>query len=979
MRPTWVVFLALAVTLPLRAADDALAFTRVLQRDAIEALALLPAAARRAVRDQIERYDCIEVRRAEATVVDANTVRVELDATGVTIGGHRVVETLPRLWIVRKAEGKTVSVVPLERDGARRVAAAADSERPRLVAELLREPGIDRARLTWELANESTEGAYPRWLADEAHRMAIELGDPALLSFTLQMLSLHMRDPDIVTDAYAAAAASEDTDALCGALFSLAFNVWHSGDLELATRLFAASADLTPWLRDPRKGLMALYMAGLLRQIAGRLTEVLETAHELEASSVRYGWEEGRLKAAMQLGQLYSAVKDKDTSQHYYQMVLASPVADETTRIYAIFNTGVWQLETGDVVQAERTMRRAIAEGRGAIPRLAHAHMRSTLAQLLMNHGRLAEAEPLLVQAVAEVSADDEKGFAFSAAVNLGNLRLLQGDAHEALCQARMAVAASAEKTLNLQVHEHGPAKLLAARALRKLGRDAEALAELDDALMAIETKRAALSLDPLTSTAFFHRETDTYVERVAIHAHAGRAEEALAAAERMKARVLNDLVHMKSNDPRLAMTDEERAREDALEDAIVQLNRAIGRAPGKAAALRAKLTDAREKLRRFRTMTAVLYAGSFTAPVEERPLPAKLPSSLRTSAIVEYVVTDEETIAIVLAPERDGQRTARVHVLPIQRAALTKRVEALVRAVEQRDLLYGEAARALHELLLQPLGESVAGAPMLCIIPDDVLWKLPFQVLQAGDGRHLAERTDLFYAPSLSVLQQTAAKPRPKSGGTVLALANPLLGAGTVSLARAVYRDPDLGPLPDAEEEVQALRGIYGKERTKIYVRGAARESVLKREVASAAIVHLATHGIADARAPMHSALFLSSSGDEKEDGVLEAREILELPLNARLAVLSACDTARGGIAHGEGVIGLAWALLGAGCPTTVASQWKTDSAATAALMIDFHQHLAAGATTAGALRAAQKERMRAAGHGHPFYWGPFIVIGAP
>jgi CHAT domain-containing protein len=124
-----------------------------------------------------------------------------------------------------------------------------------------------------------------------------------------------------------------------------------------------------------------------------------------------------------------------------------------------------------------------------------------------------------------------------------------------------------------------------------------------------------------------------------------------------------------------------------------------------------------------------------------------------------------------------------------------------------------------------------------------------------------------------------------------------------------------------------------------------------------------------------MYSGLVFSN--DEENDGILEAREVADMTLGADLAVLSACDTASGRISQGEGMVGLSWAFLAAGCPTTVVSQWRADSAATAKLMIEFHRRMTQGHTPAEALRGAQKSLMRSEAHWHPYYWAPFIVVG--
>jgi CHAT domain-containing protein len=118
----------------------------------------------------------------------------------------------------------------------------------------------------------------------------------------------------------------------------------------------------------------------------------------------------------------------------------------------------------------------------------------------------------------------------------------------------------------------------------------------------------------------------------------------------------------------------------------------------------------------------------------------------------------------------------------------------------------------------------------------------------------------------------------------------------------------------------------------------------------------------------------------------VLEAREIMQMDLKADLVVLSACETARGHISAGEGVIGLTWALFVAGTPTSVVSQWEVDSASTATLMLAFHralksEPLESGSTftTARAMQRAELQLLRSPQYAHPFYWAGFVVVGDP
>ena len=95
-----------------------------------------------------------------------------------------------------------------------------------------------------------------------------------------------------------------------------------------------------------------------------------------------------------------------------------------------------------------------------------------------------------------------------------------------------------------------------------------------------------------------------------------------------------------------------------------------------------------------------------------------------------------------------------------------------------------------------------------------------------------------------------------------------------------------------------------------------------------------------------------------------MTAEEVAGLDLRGcELAVLSACETGRGQIAGGEGVIGLQRAFHEAGARRVVASLWKVDDDATRRLMEQFYTALSArgrpARTRCSAARAAQLEML--------------------
>jgi CHAT domain-containing protein len=142
--------------------------------------------------------------------------------------------------------------------------------------------------------------------------------------------------------------------------------------------------------------------------------------------------------------------------------------------------------------------------------------------------------------------------------------------------------------------------------------------------------------------------------------------------------------------------------------------------------------------------------------------------------------------------------------------------------------------------------------------------------------------------------------------------------------------------------------------------------------------VLHLATHGVLDEASPLYSHLVLSRSPDGEEGGRLEAWEIMRMKLDADLVVLAACETGRGRIAPGEGMIGMMWALFAAGARSMVVSQFRVESRSATSLLVAFHTRVAGGGDSKAAqLRAAALTLLHNPKYGHPYYWSGFILVG--
>ena len=310
-----------------------------------------------------------------------------------------------------------------------------------------------------------------------------------------------------------------------------------------------------------------------------------------------------------------------------------------------------------------------------------------------------------------------------------------------------------------------------------------------------------------------------------------------------------------------------------------------------------------------------------------------------------------------------------------VERRLLQKQIPMVSGLVEARD---GSELPALGVLYDELLADALAVVPeevtSLTVVPDGLLYDVPFAALRPSpQAEPLASRFALTMAPSVTSMMKWRARP-PASSGRVLALG--LSGLGTTVASRdggTLQTGVDLGRLERAEEEVRAIAEIVGDADVRIG-NTATERSFKTSAFEDLGVVHFATHAIMDRDHPERSAVVLASASDD-EDGLLQVREIVGLPLDGKVVVLSACSGATGTAIRGEGVMSLARAFLYAGADAVVASQWPLDDNDALLLFQRLYTHLDAGMTLAEALAHAQREMAEA---GAPVAaWGGVVVLG--
>ena len=724
-------------------------------------------------------------------------------------------------------------------------------------------------------------------------------------------------------------------------------------------------------------GIMYLYEGNFHRALAS-LQRALQIATELHQK-------EGVIPALNSMGEVFRAEGQPQRALEFYERARKEVGDDSKWNMAFIFNNiGMACEAMGDNAKAIDYLNRAraVAEKVKFQPRVASAL--TELGNVHRRAGEMEDAAKSYQQSLDLATSLHDKSEQARALTGLAKVARAQGDASAALDRGRKAV----ELCRSLQERDEvARAQTLVGQILNSLGKTGEARAAFEEAVSEIEQVRGQLAGGMEESETYFADRIAPYQELIRLAIKEDRTEDALVLSERASARALLDILAKGKSGSASLLTDAQKERLRELDRALAEANRQLvaemqGEHPAadQIQSLRAALQHARTERENFNATIASESANP--KPVETAAFDdMRRFAKTNKAALLKFVATRDETFLFVVNGE-----ALKVFPLDLTRTELAKRVGAFHSLIAERGLDWQTPARALYASLLQKAEPAWKDSSRLIIIPDGPLWDLPFQTLQSADKHSLIDNHVVSYAPSITFLTRTHIS---RNNGTnserLFALANPAVGAvakNAGSQKILVSSGPQLmgeiwEPLPATETQVRELKKLY--DAKSIILTGAhASEDAVKTQAADFDIIHLATHGVLNDRAPLYSYLLLSQKNlPPGEDGLLEAWELMEMKLHARLAVLSACETARGKISEGEGVIGLSWALLAAGCPSAVVSQWKVDSASNTDLMVEFHRRYRAGASAGEALRDASLKLAKDPRYRHPFYWAPFVAIG--
>jgi len=800
-------------------------------------------------------------------------------------------------------------------------------------------------------------------------------------------------------------------DAAAAALLNLGALASSEGDDRVAEKRYTEALALYRKLADPADEAIALRNLGLLH--AGRGDYPAAAARYEDALTIleRTGPVEILVGTHVDLSQVFAAMGDLDQADR--QLKTAEQTAHGgglslATEGRLLLARGDLALEFNRLTAAQESYDRGLALLRKAKDPSGEAAALAALGGLSFFTEDYAKAKSLLTSAaMGQQSGGEDRSAALTGLLAARAERALgdTADARRSITKAVETLRGEGDRVAHawalceLGNHEQAVGSLRAAvaayrnglarlgrspavetticlyrglgRALRARGATAEAVTELQRGIVAIEAAAAGVATAGRRAD-FLTDKWEIYSDLALAQVALGQDSSAFETSERLRAR---QTLALMAGDPDPTISPEVNRRLAALRRRITDLLDESA-AHETAVALRGSddpLAGARSALVQAETEYAELLdsleaAGSLGTPSRPvgvpswREIAVGLPSE---GVLIEYLMTDSAVVAFVLAPGR-----LSVVDLPTTGRELAGEVD-FVRGVLRPVAGSGGGSpwkpplRRLYEQLVAPIEKAglLEGKHRLLIVPHRDLHYLPFAALlePGASGRFLAQRDEIGSVASGAVWLRLRARPTASRANSLLALA------------------PRPRDLPGAREEVRAIATLYGPDALVLIGDRATRES-LAIAASGRSIVHLASRGVLNRHNPRFS--YIALAPDRDSDGRLEVHDVARLSIDARLVVLSACQTALGSgrlmdVPPGDDWVGLVQAFQSAGARSVLATLWPVDDRATARLMSRFYQALRAGQSESAALAAAQREAIAAPSSRGPFYWAGFVLNG--
>lgn len=620
---------------------------------------------------------------------------------------------------------------------------------------------------------------------------------------------------------------------------------------------------------------------------------------------------------------------------------------------------------------------RGIEIHRSSADTLNQAHLLLAIGTVHVTQKKYAEALENYQQALAIYETLRRKADSAEALTKTAAAYRLQGEYEKGL--------ESANKSLSLvQVTEVPAIRSLAltevGRLQRSLKRQAEALSAFNEAIRIQQSMRS----DAGSNDSDKPLDVFPYLGAMEVLIDQGNAVEAFARAEDAKSQLLREIFNRGSFSITKDMTAAEQKEEirllRELRSATLQSSSAEGNA-ARTKVLKDRLTVARTAYESFRKSLYARYPrlSVYRGTLSSLKLEQMRPLLSRDTAVVEYAVSEEGVYLFVVTSPRDRRANLELNAyqLPVKPAELSELSARFLQLLATKDQSSVQAARALYDVLLKPAEEQFIAKSRLIIVPDGVLWDVPFAAVQPSPDQYLVDQKTLSYSISVSALAEIrknrSVRPvRP----SVVAFADPVVTNELLERLKTTYRDLQLQQPADASTQIEPLRSIYEKTRSQFYTGVTAKKEKAVTEADSHPLIHFATRAFLDQSVPLYSFIVLSS--DATDDGLLRLWEVTSLNSKARVVVIPNSDLAQARARYSNALMAMSWAWFVAGTPTVVLSRWEVEAPSATAFSSELHRNLRRSSDYSESLRQSVL-KLRHSKTASPYDWSGFMVLGKP
>ncbi len=327
-------------------------------------------------------------------------------------------------------------------------------------------------------------------------------------------------------------------------------------------------------------------------------------------------------------------------------------------------------------------------------------------------------------------------------------------------------------------------------------------------------------------------------------------------------------------------------------------------------------------------------------------------------SAVYCLVVTKNNFKVTRIPGDSNFFRTASAFIRDIYHYEEGKRYEGF------------KASAALYDYLVKPVAAMAGTADKWVIIPDGILYYLPFEAMVQNEQ----ERDYLVLSKTISYHYSFA----------LLLEKNTHHISGNVNknvIGFAPYTQQDDHITKSGLPALPLSDGEISKAATTIFSGDKATKKEFLQQTLLYPVIHLATHASTGSDSSSNWIQFYPDDS-EAINNKLFVDEIYNLDLHqAELVILSACETGGGVAATGEGLLSLSRAFMYAGADGIVSTLWKTEDRVTAFLMQRMHLYLAQNIPVEKALQKAKidllKDRTLGSQYKSPNYWANFVYAG--